>query len=131
MLAGERQRARDGHRSDNRPMRSGKRVRQVVKLAAIGLLLAAVAQEAAKPPAQRTWRGRVLGVVPYDFSPPTWAHVREAYWNPEDPRLFTEKVLGVGWAINLHRVRVLLSRLAGRWGREDARPIRLRRSDGD
>jgi hypothetical protein len=100
-----------------------------VRLVAIGLLVLAVTQEAAKPRAERTWRGRVLGVVPYDFSPPTWARVRQAYWNPDDPRLFTEKVLGVGWAINLHRARTLLSMLFRRLGGEAERPISLGRFD--
>ncbi len=112
-------------------MRWAKRVRRVVKVVAIGLLLAAVAQEAAKPKAERTWRGRVLGVVPYDFSPPTWDRIRQAYWDPEDRRLFTDRVLGVGWAINLHRARVLLSGLFSRLVQGDAGPIRLPRPDGD
>ena len=110
-------------------MSSVSRARRVVRLVAIGLVLAAVAQEAAKPRAERTWRGRVLGFVPYDFNPPTWQRVREAYWNPDDPRLFTDRVLGVGWAINLHRARGLLSELFGRSGGERTRPISLRRSD--
>jgi len=29
----------------------------------------------------------------------------EAYWNPADPRLFTDRVFGVGWAINLFRAK--------------------------
>ncbi|HKF77203.1 MAG TPA: DUF5808 domain-containing protein [Candidatus Dormibacteraeota bacterium] len=109
-------------------MRSAARVRQVVRLVALGLVVGAVLQEAAKPRSERTWRGRVLGVVPYDFRPPTWERVRLAYWNPDDPRLFTDRVLGVGWAVNLHRARVLLSTLFGRLARERVRPIRLRRS---
>lgn len=108
---------------------STRRLRRLVRLAAIGLVLAAVLQEAAKPRTERTWRGRVLGVVPYDFSPPTWTRVRQAYWNPEDSRLFTEKVVGVGWAINLHRARTLLSMLFLRLGGEAERPISMRRSD--
>jgi hypothetical protein len=104
-------------------------MRRFVKGVAIGLLVAAVAQEALKPREQRTWRGRVLGVVPYDFSPPTWQRVRQAYWNPEDPRLFTDRVLGVGWAINLHRARQVLAGLFSKLTRDEARPIRLRRPD--
>jgi hypothetical protein len=77
-------------------------------MVAVGLVVAAVVQEAAKPREERTWHGRVLGVVPYDFSPPTWDRIRRAYWNPDDPSLFTDRVLGVGWAINLHRARALL-----------------------
>lgn len=108
-------------------MRSRARVQRVVRLVALGLVVGAVLQEAAKPRGQRTWRGRVLGMVPYDFTPPTWERVRRAYWNPDDPRLFTDRVLGVGWAVNLHRARVLLSGLFGRLARERVRPIRLRR----
>jgi hypothetical protein len=110
-------------------MRSARRLRRVAKLAAIGLLLAAIAQQVARPPALRTWRGRVLGVVPYDFNLPTWARLRRAYWNPEDDRLFTDRPLGVGWAINLHRARVLLSEVFDGLGREEAPPIHLRRRD--
>jgi hypothetical protein len=76
-------------------------------MVAVGLVVAAVVQEASKPPSERTWHGRVLGVVPYDFSPPTWDRIQQAYWNPDDPRLLTDRVLGVGWAINLHRARAL------------------------
>lgn len=111
-------------------MRTATGLRRVVKVVAIGLLVAAVVQEAAKPPAERTWRGRVLGVVPYDFTPPTWDRIRGAYWNPEDDRLFTDRVLGVGWAINLHRVRALLSALfAGR--RHGDRSVELGLSERD
>lgn len=112
-------------------MRSARPVRRVLKVVAMGLLVAAVAQEAAKPRSERTWSGRVLGVVPYDFNPPTWDRIRDAYWNPEDERLFTDRVLGVGWAINLHRARVLLSGLFNRLWRDDGRPIRLSRPDRD
>jgi len=101
----------------------------MVRLAAVGLVIAAVLQEVAKPPAQRTWRGRVLGVIPYDFTLPTWERIQQAYWNPRDPRLFTERVVGVGWAINLYRARVMLSRLFSRLAGEGskAQPIRLHR----
>ncbi len=99
-------------------------------MVAIGLVVAAVVQEAATPRAERTWRGRVLGFVPYDFRPPTWGRLRAAYWNPDDPRLLTDKVLGVGWSINLHRAGVLLSGLFCRLGADVERPISLRRSDG-
>lgn len=89
-------------------MRLLRRLRRLTKLVGIGLIVAAISQEMAKPEAERTWQGRVLGIVPYDFRPPTWERIRAAYWNPEDSRLFTERVLGVGWAINLHRAGVLL-----------------------
>jgi hypothetical protein len=83
-------------------------IRRLVRLAAVGLVVAAVATELAKPEADRTWHGRVGGLVPYDFRPPTWERIREAYWNPASDRLFSDRVFGVGWAINLHRARTLL-----------------------
>src|SRR5262245_44439058 len=112
-------------------MRTAATLRRVLNVVAIGLLVAAVAQEAAKPRAERTWRGRVLGVVPYDFSPPTWDRMRRAYWNPEDPRLFTDRVLGVGWAINLHRARALLSGLLSKLVRPGEQTVRLGLPRGD
>jgi uncharacterized protein DUF5808 len=74
----------------------------------VALVVAAVATELAKPEEERTWQGRVLGFVPYDFRPPTWERIRAAYWNPESPHLFSDRVFGVGWALNLYRAKVLL-----------------------
>jgi hypothetical protein len=83
-------------------------MRRGLRLLGVGLIVAAVAKELAKPKAERTWTGHVLGFVPYDFRVPTLRRVRDAYWNPNDDRLFTERVLGVGWAVNFYRLRVLL-----------------------
>jgi hypothetical protein len=46
-------------------------------VAAVALVAAAVVKELRKPPAERTWHGRVAGVVPYDFRRPTVARLRE------------------------------------------------------
>ena len=90
-----------------------RRVRRTIRFAALALVVAAVATELAKPEVERSWQGRVFGVVPYDFRPPTWERIRAAYWNPESDRLFTDRVFGVGWAINLHRAKVLLDSAFG------------------
>ncbi|HLQ62319.1 MAG TPA: DUF5808 domain-containing protein [Candidatus Acidoferrales bacterium] len=104
-----------------------RRVRRLIKIVFIGLTLAAVAQELTKPEDERTWRGRVFG-VPYDFRPPTWERIKEAYWNAEDDRLFTDRVFGVGWAVNLYRARTLLEQFyAGRMPAARA-PKRTRRA---
>ncbi|HYY55624.1 MAG TPA: hypothetical protein VFA01_09605 [Candidatus Dormibacteraeota bacterium] len=66
-----------------------------------GTLAAAVYQELKKPPTLRTWHGKVGGVVPYDFRVPTLERIRDAYWNPNSDRVFSERVIGVGWAINI------------------------------
>ena len=85
-----------------------RRMRRIVRIAGFGLFIAAVAEEMSKPEAERTGRGRVFGVVPYDFRPPTWERLREAYWNPNDDRLFTDRPFGVGWAINFFQVRRMM-----------------------
>jgi hypothetical protein len=64
-------------------------------------LIAAVYQELKKPPAERTWHGKVAGVIPYDFRVPTLERVRSAYWDPDSDTVFTDKVIGVGWAVNI------------------------------
>ena len=83
-------------------------VRRLFRLAAVALVVGALATELSKPEAERTWHGRVIGVVPYDFRPPTWERIRSAYWNPQSDSLFSDRVFGVGWAINLHRAKTLL-----------------------
>jgi hypothetical protein len=42
--------------------------------------------------------------APYDFRRPTVARFKARWWNPDDRRLFTPKVYGWGWVINLYRV---------------------------
>jgi hypothetical protein len=89
-------------------MRSLRRIRRLVRFVTFGLVVAAVANELTKPAAERTWHGKVFDVVPYDFRPPTWQRIRDAYWNPESDRLFSDRVFGVGWAVNLYRAKTLL-----------------------
>jgi hypothetical protein len=80
----------------------------MLRLVVVGLVVAAVATELSKPEEERTWHGRVGGVVPYDFRPPTWERIRSAYWNPNSEQLFSDRVFGVGWAVNLYRAKELL-----------------------
>ena len=113
-------------------MRTLRRVRRLVRLTAFGLVVAAVATELSKPEPERTWEGRVLGVVPYDFRPPTWDRIRDAYWNPRSDRLFSDRVFGVGWAVNLHQAKALMEQAFG-WlmGTREALSIRMTvRSEG-
>jgi hypothetical protein len=113
-------------------MRTLRRVRGLIRFATFGLVVAAVASELAKPSEERTWQGRVLGFVPYDFRPPTWQRLRDAYWNPHSERLFSDRVFGVGWAVNLYRARTLLDATFGRlMGRPESLSIRMTvRSEG-
>lgn len=108
------------------------RARRLVRFMAFGLVVAAVATELAKPEPERTWEGRVFGIVPYDFRPPTWQRIRDAYWNPNSDRLFSDRVFGVGWALNLHRAKTLMEEAFGRLtGSHEALSIRMTvRSEG-
>ena len=107
-------------------MRTARRIRRLVRFATFGLIVAAVATELAKPAPERTWQGRVIGVVPYDFRPPTWSRIRDAYWNPESEKLFSDRVFGVGWAVNLYRAKTLMEGAFGRMmGNKEPVSIRM------
>ena len=79
-----------------------KNVRRVINWIAVGLLIVAIVQELRKPPAERTWHGRVVGFVPYDLRVPTLARARATFWNPGNSRLVVPTLFGVGWSLNLH-----------------------------
>src|ERR1700675_338790 len=107
-------------------MRTLRGVRRLARFTVFGLVVAALATELTKPEAERTWEGRVFGVVPYDFRPPTWQRIREAYWNPNSDHLLSDRVFGVGWAINLHRAKALMEETFGRlMGSREALSIRM------
>ncbi|HMJ38599.1 MAG TPA: hypothetical protein VK606_03520 [Verrucomicrobiae bacterium] len=109
-----------------------RRLRRLARFTAFGLVVAAVATELAKPESERTWEGRVFGLVPYDFRPPTWQRIRDAYWNAGSDRLFSDRVFGVGWAVNLYRAKTLLEGAFDRlMGTREALSIRMTvRSEG-
>jgi hypothetical protein len=113
-------------------MRTLRRIRRLVRVAVFGLVVAAVATELVKPEAERTWHGRVFGAVPYDFRPPTWQRIKDAYWNPSSDRLFSDRVFGVGWAVNLYRAKTLMEEVYRRlMGTPEPLSIRMKvRSKG-
>jgi len=109
-----------------RSMRKLRSLRRIIRFVTLSLVVAAVATELAKPAEERTWQGRVAGLVPYDFRPPTWERIRDAYWNPASDRLFSDRVFGVGWAINLYRAKTLMEEAFQRMmGMEDVISIRM------
>jgi hypothetical protein len=72
--------------------------------------------------------GKIFGLVPYDFRPPSLARARETFWNARDPRFLVPTFFGVGWTVNLrsaprHPWQALLLaafiiwRLRARWNR--------------
>jgi hypothetical protein len=73
----------------------------VIRNLAIIAIGAAVYTELRKPPPERTWHGKLAGFLPYDFRLPSIEALRNAYWNPANSQVFTDRPLGVGWAINI------------------------------
>ena len=76
-----------------------KLLRNIVQLAVLLVLVQALREQLERDPAERTWEGRI-GPVPYDFRVPTLDRVLDSYWNPDSQRLFSDKVVGIGWAVN-------------------------------
>ena len=74
---------------------------KLIRLAFWGAFVAAIYQELKKPAEARTWHGKVAGTVPYDFRVPTIDRVRQAYWDPNTDRVVSDRVIGVGWAVNI------------------------------
>lgn len=64
-----------------------------------GLTAAAIGQELAREPEERTWKGRVAG-VPYNFRIGEWGAVAKEYWNPESDHILSPHAIGIGWGIN-------------------------------
>ena len=64
--------------------------------------------------------------VPFEFRFPTPGRLRQRWWNPEDDRVFTPGVVGVGWTVNAYQ---LLRRL-GIIGKEVCMPEEPSQMDG-
>jgi len=103
-----------------------KLIRTLMWLAFAG----AIYQELKKPQEARTWNGKVAGAVPYDFRLPTLDRLREAYWNPDSDQLFSEKVFGVGWAVNIPVAARKISEIASQYA-ESSASLRRRVSGRD
>jgi hypothetical protein len=73
-----------------------------------------VAQQLRRPAEDRTWQGKVLGLVPYDFRPPSFGRFVSRWFNPGDNRLFTEHAFGIGWSVNLAQAARMAIGLLGR-----------------
>ncbi len=57
--------------------------------------------------------GKLFGLLPYDFRPPTLTRLRRTVWNRGDERFIVPIFFGVGWSVNLrsapgHPLQVLL-----------------------
>ena len=78
--------------------------RGLATLVGLSLLGAAVVTELRTPPGERTWHGRLLGLVPYDLRPPTVARLRTALWDPASSDVLVPTAFGVGWTVNVGAV---------------------------
>jgi hypothetical protein len=52
-------------------------------------------------PEQHAPQGHIAG-VPYDVRRPSLDKTKARWWNESDPHLFTPKVFGAGWDLNLY-----------------------------
>jgi hypothetical protein len=68
-----------------------------------GLSAAAIGQELARHPKERTWKGKVAG-VPYNFHVAEWGEVAREYWNPGDDKVISSRGIGLGWGVNFAAV---------------------------
>ncbi len=90
----------------------------IIRMAVLGALVGAIWRELSKPPAERTWNGRLLGFVPYDLRFPTLTRLRDSYFNTRSPALFTSQPVGVGWSVNIAAVLKRLGILQSRTSRK-------------
>ena len=75
----------------------------------IGIILllffvgAALAQQLQRPPEERTWYGKIVG-IPYDFRLPTVERIRDTFWNKNTSKIFLPQAFGIGWSINMYPI---------------------------
>jgi len=95
----------------------------VIRTLTLAAIAGAIYREMRLPAEERTWHGRLLGFVPYDFRLPTPRRVMDAFWDPKSKRLFNDQPFGVGWSVNVPAVLALLGGL-----RRRAQPAARRRA---
>ena len=90
-----------------------RRLSDLIRFGSMVLLGVAIYQEMQKPSEERTWHGKVMDFFPYDLRLPTMERFKERIWNPQEPRLWSPTVFGVGWTVNVGRLYALLTGEAG------------------
>ncbi|MGD9715255.1 MAG: hypothetical protein AB7V46_24840 [Thermomicrobiales bacterium] len=73
-------------------------------LVAAVLFIAVLVRELRTPSGQRTWTGELAGFVPYDLRLPSVERLKASWWSPDESRILTPMVWGVGWAVNVGRL---------------------------
>ena len=66
------------------------------------LVVLAIRDQLRLPPEERTWHGRIAGIIPYDFRLPTAERIRATFWNKDTSEILVPQVVGIGWTINLY-----------------------------
>lgn len=74
------------------------------------LMVTAIAliKELQTPRSSRDWHGKLAGFIPYDFRFPSFQRIKDTYWNSKGP-IIADRVWGVGWTVNLGRIKKLFS----------------------
>lgn len=73
----------------------------IIRTLAMAAVAGALYRELRLPPEERTWHGKLLNFVPYDFRVPTPAKFVQAYWNPKSSQIVGDPPFGVGWSLNV------------------------------
>ena len=76
-------------------MKVGNLLRVVTSMVSVGAVVYALRT--------RQTHGKFL-FVPFEFRIPTSDRFRERWWNPDDERILTPHVFGVGWSVNAYQV---------------------------
>ena len=50
-------------------------------------------------------KGKLGGVVPYDFERPSLQKLRETWWNPASDQILVPQAFGVGWTFNFSALK--------------------------
>lgn len=85
----------------------------LIRMLTLAAVAGAIYRELRLPREERTWHGRLLGYVPYDFRLPTPRRVIDAFWNPKSTRLFHDQPFGVGWVVNVPAALALVRGVVG------------------
>ena len=83
-------------------MKRKKASNSIWRAVVIVLVALAVRDQLRLPPEERTWYGRIVGRIPYDFRRPTMERIRAAFRNKESSEILVPQPFGIGWTINLY-----------------------------
>ena len=68
----------------------------------VSLVVLAIRDQLRLPPEERTWHGKIAGIIPYDFRRPTAERIRTSFWNKDSSQILVPYAFGIGWTLNLY-----------------------------